>query len=311
MASPDQPSPREGADHPTVCAVVVTFRRKQLLRKGLAGLMAQTRACDHILVVDNNSCDGTVELVAAEFPSAEILPLQENRGGAGGFSAGMERAHQLGYDWIWVMDDDIEVLPHALETLLSYRSVSKFIHGRREGPDGIVGLEALWDVSSVSCALGGDRSFEVSDQDWIPVRYANFEGPLIHRSVIDAIGLPDTRFFIAGDDMVYGLLASYHTVVAYVRTVIIRRQLSAPAYPSRLGWHLSIRNRFLIREHLRNCGVPITAPVFHLSTLLVFFWCIKTILQQPAPGKWKNITTVWFGLVHGFQGRYGRPYFVT
>lgn len=39
--------------------------------------------------------------------------MEENTGGAGGFSAGVERAFELGAEWFWVMDDDVAVEPTA------------------------------------------------------------------------------------------------------------------------------------------------------------------------------------------------------
>src|SRR4051794_5249777 len=98
----------------SVCAVVVTFNRKDLLRKCLAGLLRQTRPPDSIVVFNNHSTDGTADMVAAEFPSLTLFNLTENNGGAGGFYAGMKWAFGQGFEWLWVMDDDIEPFPEAL-----------------------------------------------------------------------------------------------------------------------------------------------------------------------------------------------------
>lgn len=102
-----------------VCAVVVTYNRKELLRKCLAALKSQTRKPDHILVVDNASTDGTPEMLKEEFPQVEVLRLPENQGSAGGFHEGMNRAYEEGWDWIWIMDDDALPEPTALERLLA------------------------------------------------------------------------------------------------------------------------------------------------------------------------------------------------
>ena len=70
-----------------VCAVLVTFNRKTLLRTCLNSLLKQTRPIDQILIVDNASSDGTPELLREEFPQLPLLRLDRNTGGAGGFSA--------------------------------------------------------------------------------------------------------------------------------------------------------------------------------------------------------------------------------
>src|SRR5947208_2050021 len=55
-----------------VCAVVVTFNRRELLRECLLALREQTRRPQRVIVVDNASTDGTPELVRAEFPEVEL-----------------------------------------------------------------------------------------------------------------------------------------------------------------------------------------------------------------------------------------------
>ena len=49
---------------PVVFAVVVTWNRRALLEQCLAHLMAQTRPCDGLIVVDNASDDGTADMLA-------------------------------------------------------------------------------------------------------------------------------------------------------------------------------------------------------------------------------------------------------
>ena len=105
----------------TVCAVVLTFNRKALLLECLRALLGQTRPVDRVIVVDNASSDGTTKLLRAEglLERVEYVRLERNLGGAGGFHRGMEEARRGDWDWIWVMDDDAEPRPDALERLLA------------------------------------------------------------------------------------------------------------------------------------------------------------------------------------------------
>src|SRR5437867_8578812 len=104
-----------------VCAVVVTHDRRDLLRECLAGLEAQTRPPDTILVVDNASTDGTAAMLHGEFPDVAVRRLDENEGGAGGFHEGLHEAFERGHEWLWLMDDDTVPSPTALERLLDAR----------------------------------------------------------------------------------------------------------------------------------------------------------------------------------------------
>jgi GT2 family glycosyltransferase len=46
----------------------------------------------HLMLVDNASSDGSVEVVRRDFPEVEVLALDENKRFAGGNNAGIRRA---------------------------------------------------------------------------------------------------------------------------------------------------------------------------------------------------------------------------
>ena len=105
-----------------ICAVIVTFNRLECLKKALKKYEEQTKRPKYLLVVNNNSSDGTMEYLKIwEQEQSEIqkvvVNLPCNTGGAGGFHAGMEKALELDCDWIWVSDDDAYPEPDALKSM--------------------------------------------------------------------------------------------------------------------------------------------------------------------------------------------------
>ena len=104
-----------------VAAVVVTYNRVDKLGRVLDSILAQSRPVERLIVIDNASTDSTPQLLATYAGDArvEVLRLDSNTGGAGGFAAGMERAYERGADWVWIMDDDCYTEEDALEKLLS------------------------------------------------------------------------------------------------------------------------------------------------------------------------------------------------
>ena len=100
---------------PAVCAFVLTRDRPALLAECVAGLLAQTRPVDRIVVLDNA---GTQPLPPLD-PRVEVHRAAHNTGGAGGYARGRDLALATGADWIWFMDDDAEPVPDALERLLA------------------------------------------------------------------------------------------------------------------------------------------------------------------------------------------------
>lgn len=92
-----------------VCAVVVTYNRKELLLECLDAILKQTSSIDKLLVIDNNSTDGTEDtLREKQYLGKKVIQyvkLPENIGGAGGFCEGIRRAKDYNPDWsgLWTM----------------------------------------------------------------------------------------------------------------------------------------------------------------------------------------------------------------
>ena len=73
----------------TVCAVVVTHRRPDELAKSLDAVSAQTRAPDHLVVVDNDDDARVRDIVNGQPIATTYVGSRRNLGGAGGFALGM------------------------------------------------------------------------------------------------------------------------------------------------------------------------------------------------------------------------------
>ena len=99
-----------------ICAVVVTYNRKELLMNCLNAINQQVYKPHTVLIVDNASTDGTKSLVQdsgfynilKNDINYKYLLLPNNQGGAGGFFNGMKTAYDSieNFDAVWVMDDD-------------------------------------------------------------------------------------------------------------------------------------------------------------------------------------------------------------
>ena len=81
----------------------------------LNGLLAQTKAAHRILVVDNNSTDGSPDKVKSAYPAVELLELDENLGFAGGNNKGFELLADC--DWIALLNPDAIPFPNWIENI--------------------------------------------------------------------------------------------------------------------------------------------------------------------------------------------------
>lgn len=186
-----------------VCAVVVTYNRYAMLQRCLSSLLQQRRPPDAILVVDNASTDGTPARLAEAFPQVQVHRLAQNLGSSGGFHVGMQEAYAQGFDWLWIMDDDVAAQPNCLQELMdvSEETGKLVVVPRRLLPDGQVYVrEAVIDETA-------QRYFgvevDVEQERMRPIDIFTFEGPLIHHSVVERVGLPHPHLFIGADDYIY------------------------------------------------------------------------------------------------------------
>lgn len=65
---------------PLVSIVIVSWNRREILRQVLRAIRCQSYEHYEIIVVDNNSKDGTVEMIEREFPDVKLIRLPENMG---------------------------------------------------------------------------------------------------------------------------------------------------------------------------------------------------------------------------------------
>jgi rhamnopyranosyl-N-acetylglucosaminyl-diphospho-decaprenol beta-1,3/1,4-galactofuranosyltransferase len=193
----------DGVVSETVCAVVVTYNRIELLRECLEAVTGQTRAPDQVLVVDNASTDGTREMVREEFPQAELLALPVNEGSSGGFHEGMKAGVARGVDWLWVMDDDTIPNPDALEQLLDARSG---LNGLPE--PSLLASKVLWTDGKLHpmnwpapALLDVDHFIDGVEHGLVPIRTNTFPSLLVKREAVERHGPPRKGFWIWSDDI--------------------------------------------------------------------------------------------------------------
>lgn len=206
------PEPATGTAPPTaplgpdsVVAVVVTRHRAGLLAEALAVLAAQTRAVDHLVVVDNGPDQPARAAVEACGIPATYLPSWNNLGGAGGFALGMLHALTLGAGWVWLADDDGRAADDTvLATLLDLAqrrglaAVSPTV-ADLDDPDRLafpVRRGLTWHSSRAALTTA-----EGADPELLPGIAALFNGALFRASTLDVVGVPDLRLFVRGDEV--------------------------------------------------------------------------------------------------------------
>jgi GT2 family glycosyltransferase len=266
----------------SVAIAIVTYNRSGMLRGLLASIERMTTPPWKVVVVDNASTDDTQAVIAeaaARFPAGMLVNrlMEINTGGSGGFSEGARQAVDLGADWVWLMDDDVEIIPDALEKFAPWMERFRVIHGRRYDTDG---TPFYWQAK-FNGFLGVPLPYSVRDFNTAGYAVTNsgtFEGMLIETDIVRQVGLPDPRFFIAWDDAIYAWLAAQVTTVVYVDTFVLQKK--RPQKQVNLGLrHLNdssalvkyhvMRNRAYVGRYFAEHG-KLNRIGFGLGTALTF-----------------------------------------
>ena len=190
----------------SVNAVVVTCNRISLLKECVEALLCQTYKLKHIVIINNNSSDGTSDWLDTlqSNPLFYIVNLKENIGGAGGFSLGVKDSTLLGCDYSWLMDDDTIPTPTALENLLTVTNQYDNI--------GFLGSHVNWTDGKThqmnKCGIvknkeGNDCQHIIGDYTVYEAQHASFVSVLVSSIAVYKVGLPIKEFFIWCDDIEY------------------------------------------------------------------------------------------------------------
>lgn len=189
-----------------VTALVVTYNRLKLLKGNIAAITAQTYPVKHILVIDNNSQDGTKEyLDSLQIGGLIVKHLAKNLGGSGGFYEGIKIfEEQLTDDFVWIMDDDTIPTSTTLKELSQCWSTIGQFGFLASNVRWIDGKPAVMNVPAIDQAHWSSDDLEISDNIFYPrVSSASFVSLLVPREVISIKGLPYKEFFIWEDDAEY------------------------------------------------------------------------------------------------------------
>lgn len=295
-----------------ITAVVVTYNRKELLKRNIACLK-QNKPLTSIVVVNNGSTDGTAEWLAAQEGLTVIS--QSNVGGAGGFHTGIQYAHRNGADWIWCMDDD--VFPHAdcLEHLLqeALRTDAGILAPRRLQEGKIFTHDFQeYNLTNPFASMYRKKLARQSVTAPVEIKGTAFEGPFIRCDVVERIGLPNKDLFIFCDDTDYCLratLAGYKIV--YVPAALMDKEkfFSNDSWSERSKkkkWKrfYQIRNSTYLNHHYgKNPGVRYLRGFIGVAgyILTAAATCPFTDAYQ-----WKDIPRLWRAYADGVRERLGR-----
>jgi GT2 family glycosyltransferase len=101
---------------PSVAIVILNYNGKNYLQKFLPSVLASSYSNKRVIVADNASVDGSVEMLQQEFPTVEILVNIRNDGFAGGYNWALQHVES---DYYVLLNSDVEVSEHWIEPIIT------------------------------------------------------------------------------------------------------------------------------------------------------------------------------------------------
>ncbi len=205
------------ADLPIVSVVIVSWNARDYLSQCLESLTAEV--CSYsmeIIVVDNNSSDGSAELVEQKFPHVRLIRKAENLGFAKANNVGIRESSGK---YVALINSDVLVLKDCLTQLVDFADAHPdvgMVGPRVIGGDGKLqrscrGFPTLWNMFCRALAL--DAIFRRSkmfggyllthwDHDTLKTA-DTLSGCfwLVRKDALGMVGLLDEAFFMYGEDM--------------------------------------------------------------------------------------------------------------
>jgi GT2 family glycosyltransferase len=186
-----------------VSVIVVNWNGKKFIAECLDGLRKQTYKDHSIVVVDNGSNDGSLELVHRKYPEVKTIPLAENLG----FAVANNRAIQsIGTQYVALLNNDAVPQPGWLENLLKAlemnpaagMAASKMLLYDR--PDTIDRAGDIYTTAATALLNGrGQPSNNFNNPAWV---FGACAGAAVYRKrLLDDIGLFDEDFFLLYEDV--------------------------------------------------------------------------------------------------------------
>jgi len=258
-----------------------------------------------ILLVDNNSSDGSVRKIRKRFPTTEIICNKKNLGYAGGNNIGIKAALSNGSDLVVLLNQDVEVKKDFLEKIL-YKikkddklgiagSLITFYKGKTKYYDLGGAIDWFW-ARAVHCNLKKRPGWEKKEVDYVAGCCM-----LVKKEVFERVGLLDEDYFFGWEDVDFCLKAKkagFETVIFNSGEVFHKGSTSIGYLSS--GWvYYCLRSRLLfIKKHLGIKGLILRlgAPV-----ISVLAWSLVFYLKRP-----ERLKAIWASYSDFLKGMKGR-----
>ena len=195
--------------HIDVSVIIVNYNTETLIPEALAALKRAAAGISlQIVIIDNNSRDGSVDLIRRDFPDCELIVNRTNVGFGRANNQALDRVRGR---YVLLLNTDAFVAADTLQKTIGYMDVHPrcgVLGVKLVGRDGVEQPSARffptpWNVflnrTGLKRFFGKVRMVDDMDWDHASVRQCDWVPGcyyLVRKEVIDQVGLFDPRYFV-------------------------------------------------------------------------------------------------------------------
>ena len=245
-----------------MAAVVLAWNGRDDTLACLRSLRAATYPERSVVVVDNASTDGGADAVAAEFPEATLIRLDENRGFAGGVNAGVAASLDGGADFVLLLNNDATVEAGFLEPLVA--AVGPGVGAACSQILDADGSRIWYAGADYDPRRGHQGRHTGYGSPPIPASVAPYEtdracgaAMLVPRAVFELVGSLDEGLFAYAEDVDWSLRAGNAGLrIVVVPASVVRHRVSASTggASSADSIYYALRNGLVVAERAKPLG---------------------------------------------------------
>lgn len=170
----------------------------------------------HIVIVDNNSSDGTIDYIQNNFKGASLFPQKENLGFGGGNNLGISYALKQDADYVFLLNQDAYLNADTIDELVrTHKSNPKYgilspVHLNGKGTALDWNFSTYLDAKTLKEVNESLANSKATKKKPCDVPFVNAAAWLLPISTISTIGGFDPIFFHYGEDNNYCQRVLYH-----------------------------------------------------------------------------------------------------
>ncbi|MGD1994296.1 MAG: glycosyltransferase family 2 protein [Anaerolineae bacterium] len=305
--------------------VVVSWNVRDLLRQSISSVLSapEPEGGLELIVVDNGSSDGSVEMVRATFPQVNLIANQENRGFPAANNQGIDVARGR---YVFLLNPDTEVVGDALRTMVAFADAHPdvgVVGPQLLNPDGTVQssrrrfptlatafFESTWLESlAPRRLLDRYRVLDHPDDAILDVDWVDGAALMARREAIEQVGPLDEGFFMYSEELDWCRRfreAGWHVIHLPTAQIVHHRGKSSEQVVT--ARHIHFQTSKVRYFHKHHSGVA--AGMLRLFLLASYVWQMgieggKWLVGHRRPLRAQRIAAYWQVLKSGLRRREG------